>query len=272
MIKFSKKFFNIEDTLFCGQVFRFYPFKRGYVVLSKNKACYLYYEGDFVVLDSTDDDYFYNYFDLALCYEKIYEKAKSFKVDFLTKATENGKGIRILKQDIYEVIFSFIISQNNNIPRIKRLIEGLCEKLGEKFTAFGREFYAFPSLEKLSSQTEEFYLGLGFGYRAKYFVRTSKFLVESNFINEIKALSTNEICCKLLSLYGVGKKVADCILLFGFSKTDSFPVDTWIEKIYYENFNGVLATREKISQYFVDLFGDCSGYIQQYLFYYKRGK
>ncbi len=272
MIKYPKQFFNIEDTLYCGQVFRFKPFKNGYVVISKNKVCYLYYDNEFVVLESTDDDYFYNYFDLATDYEKVYKKILSYNVDFISKSAENGKGIRILKQDIFEVVFSFIISQNNNIPRIKRAIEGLSEKLGEKINAFSTEFYSFPTCEKLALQSEEFFANLGLGYRAKYFVNTSNFLLNNDFLEKGKTEQTNGLREYLQTLSGVGPKVADCIMLFGYGRLNSFPVDTWIEKIYKENFNGKLTDRNKISQFFVELFGEYSGYIQQYVFYYKRGK
>lgn len=270
MIRFNKEYFNIEDTLFCGQVFRFKPYKNGYLVLSGNKACYLCYDGNDVVIESSSDDYFYNYFDLDRDYSEIVDYAVSLGNPFLTEAVIKGKGIRILKQDKAETVFSFLISQNNNIPRIKRTIEGLSEKLGEKFTAFDMPWYAFPTALALSNMSEVFFKSMGLGYRSDYFVQSSKILSDENFLNGLNELDTASLREKLLTLRGVGPKVCDCIMLFGYGKTDCFPVDTWIAKLYKENFKGTITDRKKISEYFVGLFNEYSGYVQQYLFHYKR--
>jgi N-glycosylase/DNA lyase len=267
----DSEFFNIEDTLCCGQTFRFIPYKNGYKVYSLDKCAYCYQEHNNTIIETEHKDYFYNYFDLDRDYSIIYNSAQQSGKDVLIKSSNIGKGIRILNQDRIEMIFSFIISQNNNIPRIKGIIEKLCLKLGEKKYFCGEEYYAFPTIEKLEKQTVEFYKSIGLGYRAEYIKRVAED-IDFNVINNAKNLSTEELKKYLISLHGIGPKVADCISLFGFHRTDSFPVDTWIEKVYKQDFNGELSDRTKITAFFVNKFKEYSGYFQQYLFYYKRSK
>jgi N-glycosylase/DNA lyase len=273
-IIYDSEYFNILDTLECGQVFRFIPYKQGFRVHSLDKCAYCYTVENKTIIECEDKDYdyFYNYFDLDRDYSKIHRSAIDFGVRILTTSASLGKGIRILNQDPFETTISFLISQNNNIPRIKSLIEKLCVNLGEKKQFLGEEYYAFPSLEKLKTQTVEFYKNLGFGYRANYLLNTVEFLQNHLDILSLKSLSTTDLKSVLLSVNGIGPKVADCITFFGFRKTDSFPVDTWIEKIYREDFNGELKSRQKMAEYFVEKFGFNAGYFQQYLFYYKRSK
>lgn len=271
MIKFSSKYFNIEDTLFCGQLFRFFKKDNGYILQSKNKACFLYYDKDYTVIESDDDEYFYNYFDLDRDYEKICTLALSENIPVLCEAVKNASGLRLLRQDKFETIFEFIISQNNNIPRIKSTISKLCQKVGDKFTFKGETLYAFPTQKQLLTLNESDYKQMGFGYRGNYFVACSQ-IVDDEYLNSLSLLETVELKRRLLQLKGVGNKVCDCISLFGFSRTDSFPVDTWVEKIYREDFCGTLSDRKQISNYFTSRFQENSGFYQQYLFYHKRGK
>lgn len=284
----SGEFFNPADTLECGQVFRFKPFFGGYLVFSGDKVCFLRSEGsegskgsegEKTVIECIDGDeeYFYNYFDLAADYSKIVEDAKAaadnFGFPILKTAANLGKGVRILRQNHEEAFLSFIISQNNNIPRIKTLIERLCELSGEKKTATFSvgtvEYFSFPSACALAKKDESFYADLGFGYRARYMCCAVQAL-NDGFLKNAENFSFSELKNKLLCVKGVGEKVADCVCLFGFHKTASFPVDVWIERVYKQNFNGALIDRKKISEYFVSLFNENSGYFQQYLFYYKR--
>ena len=266
---FDAQYFNPEHTLECGQVFRFTPFKEGYRVLSADKVCYVHSDGIKTVVESGDNDYFYNYFDLNRDYSKIVEKAKSFNIPLLSRSAENCKGLRILNQNREEMIYSFIISQNNNIPRIKGIIEKICSGLGEKKISEFGEYYAFPSSSALAGAEAEFFRACGAGYRDTYLFETSKRVAKEG-ITALESLDGASLKKQLLTYKGIGAKVADCIALFGFNKTDSFPVDTWIEKIYKEDFKGGLKDREKIAEYFKNEFKEYSGYIQQYLFYGKR--
>lgn len=280
------EFFNPTDTLECGQVFRYKKIENlsekfcdclggyygGYYVFSGDKACAVYKNdcGKTVIeCCDGDENYFYNYFDLSRDYRQIYNRAVSGGVEILKKAANAGKGVRILNQDKAEAILSFIISQNNNIPRIQKTIEKLCAAAGERREFMGEKYYSFPTVSALLHKTPEFYKALGFGYRDKYMCEAVR-EINGGFLKTLDGKSGEEIKKGLLSIKGVGEKVADCALLFGFHNTCSFPVDVWIEKVYKQDFNGELTDRKKITKYFTSLFGDDSGYFQQYLFYYKR--
>ena len=174
-------------------------------------------------------------------------------------AVRYGYGIRILRQDIVETIISFIISANNNIPRIQGILNRIAPN--------GK----FPTLSELSKITEEEFKQMGSGYRAPYLVKSIKTLAE-NKINlsvpqTLNGYDANKYLCE--NLVGVGPKVADCILLFGYHKMDVFPVDTWVKKIYQDLF-GDMPSPKIIRQKLIDLYGENAGYAQQYLFYNKR--
>ncbi len=269
----EEEFFNVKDTLECGQIFRFKPFEKGYLVFSKDRACYACNENGKAIIEckTDDEEYFRNFFDLSRDYSSIYSRAKKSEYDIVSLAAEAGKGIRILNQDKTETLFSFLTSQNNRIPRIKSIIERTCSARGVKNSFLGEEYYSFPSPEELFDEDVGFYNGLGYGYRSDFIRSTAKRLIENaGELDEMAVLSTTELKASLMSFKGVGPKVADCVSLFAYHKTDAFPVDTWIEKLYREDFNGAEKNRNKINEFFVNSFGEDSGYIQQYVFYYKR--
>lgn len=269
----EEEFFNVKDTLECGQIFRFKPFEKGYLVFSKDRACYACNENGKAIIEckTDDEEYFRNFFDLSRDYSSIYSRAKKSEYDIVSRAAEAGKGIRILNQDKTETLFSFLTSQNNRIPRIKSIIERTCSARGVKNSFLGEEYYSFPSPEELFDEDVGFYNGLGYGYRSDFIRSTAKRLIENaGELDKMAVLSTTELKASLMSFKGVGPKVADCVSLFAYHKTDAFPVDTWIEKLYREDFNGAEKNRNKINEFFVNSFGEDSGYIQQYVFYYKR--
>ena len=270
---FDSEFFNITDTLECGQVFRFTPYKKGYKVFSSDKCAYVYTENAQTVIRCNDGDseYFTNYFDTLRDYSQIYNSALSHGISVLVTSAKLGKGIRILNQNPTEALFSFIVSQNNNIPRIKGIIEKLCANLGDKKSFDGEEYFAFPTTKKMASVPLEFYQSIGLGYRAEYIKRLADDIENKKIlIDELSKLDPENLAIALISIHGVGPKVCDCVTLFGFHKSDSFPVDTWIEKVYREDFFGKQTDRAKISKELKDKFGQNAGYFQQYLFYYKR--
>ena len=268
-IDYDARYFSPKDVLECGQIFRFEEFERGYKVFSADRACYVYTEGKKTFIECDDGDYFYNFFDLGRDYAAINERARSFGVPLLTRGAERGAGLRLLNQDAEEMIFSFIISQNNNIPRIKGIIERICRALGEEREFMGEKYYAFPSAGAMAKEGAEFYKQLGAGYRDAYLAATSE-RIAAEGIEHLFPLPTPQLKKQLLTYIGIGPKVADCISLFGFGRRECFPVDTWIEKLYREDFGGALKDRNRINAYFCELFGDDAGYMQQYLFYAKR--
>lgn len=268
-ITYDKTYFNPKDVLECGQIFRFEPYKEGYKVFSTDKACYVYIYKNSTVIESDFPDYFYDFFDLGREYAQVIKKIRGFNVPVITRACEVAKGLRLLNQDPEEMLFSFIVSQNNNIPRIKGIISRIARTVGERREFMGEEYYAFPSAARLAEKDAAFYKNLGAGYRDAFIVQTAK-RVAAEGIEGLKTLDAPTLKKALLTYRGVGPKVADCVSLFGFRRAASFPVDTWIEKIYREDFGGTLTNREKINAYFTSLFGEYSGFVQQYLFYCKR--
>lgn len=255
--------FDVGQTLDCGQVFRFVQEGNTFRACAKNHMAHITDEGGEYVVKCDDKDFFEKYFDFDTDYAAI--QAKVADNGFVSDAIEYGKGIHILRQDPIEAIFSFIVSQNNHIPRIKGIIERICDSLGEDMG----EYHAFPSVEKLASAGSDFYAKIGAGYRAEYLDRVAKTMLDEN-VDEWKKLSTPELRAKLLSLHGVGRKVADCALLFGFSRFDVFPVDTWIKKAFESEYEGVAP--EKMSDLLVERYGENAGFVQQWAFYFKRAK
>lgn len=255
--------FDVGQTLDCGQVFRFVQEGDAFRVCAKNHMARITDAGDEYVVKCDDKDFFEKYFDFDTDYAAIQAKVADNR--FVSDAIEYGKGIHILRQDPVEAIFSFIVSQNNHIPRIKGIIERICDSLGEDMG----EYHAFPSVEKLASAGEDFYAKIGAGYRAEYLDRVAKTMLDEN-VDEWKKLSTPDLRAKLLSLHGVGRKVADCALLFGFSRFDVFPVDTWIKKAFESEYEGVAP--EKMSDLLVEKYGENAGFVQQWAFYFKRAK
>lgn len=255
--------FDIAQTLECGQVFRFVQDGNEYVIKALDHIARICDEGDSYSICCDDEQFFKSYFDFDTNYELIQSKVQD--KGLVSSAIEFGKGIRILRQDPLETIFSFLISQNNHIPRIKGIIERMCTNLGKDMGGY----FAFPTLDALASVGEDFYAQIGAGYRAAYLDRVAKRLLDED-VESWKNIDTSELRSKLMSLHGVGRKVADCILLFGFSRFDVFPVDTWIKKIFEDEFPGVPA--EKMAVLLVEKYGKYAGFVQQWLFYYKREK
>lgn len=263
IIVHDKTQFNPEHILECGQVFRYGKDENGnYFVISNHSKATIIEFDDYYKIVSDDPTYFVHYFDLDTDYNKIKNVLRKNKV--LAPMIDYGYGIRILNGDSHEMIFSYIISQNNNIPRIKKIIEKLCE-IGTE----NNGFHNFPTIDELAAKPLEFYQGLGAGYRDKFLKETADRLLHEN-MESLLSMDSDTLLNFLVSLKGVGKKVASCIMLYGFGKKDKFPVDTWIEQVYYSHFSKEKRTRVQIQKYFEDEFGEFSGIAQQYLFYYER--
>lgn len=256
--------FSLDHIFECGQVFRYQKYIERYEVIAKDKYCVLFLDNDCVIISTVDPAYFENYFDLQNDYSVIKEKLSKFS--FMNESINFASGLRILRQDVEETLLSFIISANNNIPRIKKIIEVLCNKKGKDFG----HYRAFPTAYELRDCTEDFFRQIGTGYRARYLVETIKELNSGFNLERLEELPTELARKELMKLKGVGRKVADCILLFGYHKTDSFPTDTWIEKVFMNMFDKEGYTADQKSKFLSEYFGDLSGYAQQYLFYHAR--
>ena len=259
----DKKSFNPQHIFECGQVFCYKKIGNTFLSFPKNKFAKIVENKNDYFIETKDISFFVNYFDLKTNYEDIKKQLLHFPI--MIEPLKYGYGIRILKQDLFETLISFIISANNNIKRIQLILNNIRKNLGNKIFD---DIYSFPNYEILSEQDENFFVKMGAGYRAKYIVNVLK-QISPQRLTEFKSLDTLSLRNELIKLSGVGPKVADCILLFGYNRQDVFPVDTWINKcynqFYYPTFN-----REKIRENLVKQFGFLSGYAQQYLFYYQR--
>jgi N-glycosylase/DNA lyase len=261
----NREHFSARAILECGQVFRFKEIPGGYEVISIDKRCQILEGADETRLITNDPEYFIRYFDLDRDYGAIIDMLN--EIPDMREATEFGKGMRILNQDLFETLISFIISANNNIKRIQGIIARLCAALGES----KGDYYAFPTPEAMATAGRELYYTLGAGYRADYLYDTACLVASGAFdLNKIWDMPTSEAAKYLITLPGVGSKVADCILLFAYHRMDVFPVDTWIAKVYADQCE-VCATRPMMREFLINKYGkELSGYAQQYLFYYKR--
>lgn len=255
--------FNVKQTLECGQIFRFEIENNVAKVFSLDNMAVLKSYSDRIEIETDNTAYFENFFDLKTDYKKIKSELK--KDEFLVDAVDYGYGIRIIKNDFYEMIISFIISANNNISRIKKSIQVLCEKFGENKGGY----FAFPTLNQLKTATILDFKNAGLGYRAEQLFETVQFLT-LDMIDDVKNKSLNEQFNFLVSLKGVGEKVANCVLLFGLHRMEVFPVDTWINKVYNSLTKTETHDRKKITRELTERYGKLSGYAQQYFFYYFR--
>ena len=265
----------------CGQCFRWNEEQDGsYTGVIKQGVLNVRQSGEETIftgmVDGNIKDVVIQYFDLKRNYEEI--KNELSKVDkYLQTSIQYGSGIRILNQDLWETIISFIISANNNIPRIKKIIERMSEKYGKEIMWNEKKYYMFPTPEELKSATVEDFRNLGLGFRDKRIYETTHSVLNGdiNLDDLQKEKDTLIIREKLLKLSGVGHKVADCILLFSTLKRfDVFPIDVWVRRVmnelYIKNTDENKVSKKEIMDLAKNKFGNLEGIAQQYLFYWKR--
>lgn len=270
VIIYGTEDFSLLHTFDCGQCFRFSEKEDGsFSGVAFGKYVRLTEEDDSVIIHMKGEEFgeeWEKFFDLSRDYGEI-KKALSHD-ETMRNAIEFGGGIRILRQEFFECLISFIISQQNNIPRIKKAVEGFCRLFGKKIEAPGGEFYSFPSPEDLRGLKAEDLESLKLGYRAPYIAGAVEEVL-SGRINgdELEVLSYEEAKKKLLSVKGIGNKVADCILLFSLGKFEAFPTDTWIKKAMLALYG---VEEKNIPAYKEEAFGKYPGFAQQYIFYYMR--
>lgn len=206
------------------------------------------------------------YFDLEANYQYYIDHIDP-EDTFLTAAVAAGGGIRILRQELWETLISFVLSQNNSILRIKKSIEALCDLYGRGHTIKNEQpWHEFPTPEDMAGMNEDEMQMCGFGYRGKYIKKIAENVVSGAINLEMlqdEALEDTDIETYLKSIFGIGPKVANCIMLFGLHKVDSFPKDTWINKIIKEEYNG---------KFPVEMYAGFTGIMQQYIFNYAIGR
>ena len=284
----NQESFELKDIFDCGQCFRWNKEENGsytgiwqrnvvnvsIVKQNTDLTNDILFEGIFENENYKEE--IEKYFDLKRNYSKIKNELSNIDEN-LKQSTIYGKGIRILNQDLWETIISFIISANNNIPRIKGIIERLSKAYGKKIIFNKKEYYTFPSPEELKNVTVEDYRKLGLGFRDIRLYETTKMILEKQIdLEKLKNnLNTNEVRESLLKLSGVGPKVADCILLFSeLKRFEVFPIDVWVRRVmnelYIKEENEEKVSKKKIEELAKDKFGNLAGLAQQYLFYWRR--
>ncbi|WP_250675218.1 DNA glycosylase [Paraclostridium ghonii] len=268
--------FDPKHIFECGQCFRWKSEKDGsYTGAAKGRVINVSREGDRVYLKNTNLEDFNkiweNYFDLGTNYTKIKNELKSMD-EYLEKATEFGWGIRILRQDPWEMLISFIISSNNRIPMIQKAIANLSREYGTYIGQYNEvDYYDFPTPQQLNKASIEDIRACSTGFRDKYIKSTTQRVINENEdVYSYENLSTEDCIKKLMEYSGVGPKVCDCIALFGMQKYDTFPVDVWVKRVMQEFYVEDDMSLPKIRNYAIDKFEDLSGFAQQYLFYYAR--
>lgn len=276
------KSFNLKHIFECGQCFRWNENEDGSYtgIVGKNVIKISMINNNIIVKSYGEDDLqklFNFYFDMETNYEEIKEKLR--KIDnYMVTSIQHGEGIRILNQDLWETIISFIISANNNIPRIKGIIEKMSKKYGDEIVWNNEKYYTFPTVNQLSKASVEDLRKLGLGFRDVRIFETTR-MIRENQINLEKLheeKNTNIVRDDLLQLSGVGPKVADCILLFSTLKRfDVFPIDVWVRRVmnelYIKNEDETKVSKKQILEIAEEKFGNLCGMAQQYLFYWKRG-
>ncbi len=273
--------FELADIFDCGQCFRWNKQNNGsYTGVFKNNVLNVQKQGDTAIFKGICNgdikEIVKDYFDLDRDYEGI--KKQLSKIDENVKTSvEYGKGIRILNQDLWETIISFIISANNNIPRIKGIIERLSKAYGKEIDWNGDKYYTFPTAEELKDVSVEDFRKLGTGFRDIRLYETTHMILDGKV--NLEQLQNNpntiEVREQLLSLSGVGPKVADCILLFSTLKRfEVFPIDVWVRRVmnelYIKNPDENKVNKKEIEKLAKEKFGNLAGIAQQYLFYWKR--
>ncbi len=287
--------FNIKQILECGQCFRWDKISdTNYILVAYGRVIEVLQNDDEVVIyNSNEEDFkniWLNYFDLERNYDEIKEVLAQDEI--LRKSVEFGYGIRILNQDPFEMLISFIISARNSIPSIKKTVKKICEAFGQKIEYKGEEYYTFPTPKDIKGATLEEIQATGASFRSKYIVDTIRNVnealeVKEDMINNptkynerpeildfdleyIKSLNDDECHIALQKFMGVGAKVADCIMLFSMTKHSAFPVDVWVKRAMIHFYVAPDLSLNKMRVFARDKFGALSGMAQQYLFYYAR--
>ena len=277
------KNFKLKHIFECGQIFRFEEIAEGnYIIIAFGKLIELKeQDNNILIYNSTEEEVkaiWLKYFDLDRDYSKI--KDELSKDNLLRQSIEFGYGVRVLNQDSFEMLLSFIISARNNIPSIKKTVNKISIKWGKKIEYKDTTYYTFPCISDIKDATLEEIQETGASFRSKYLIDTIKNVYSSKIekgnssvkydLDYIKSLNDDECHNALQEFKGVGAKVADCIMLFSMGKTSAFPVDVWVKRAMIHFYGAEDSSLNKIRIFARNKFGKLAGFAQQYLFYYAR--
>lgn len=269
------KNFNLNDTVTCGQIFRYQKEEDdSYTIILKDRVINVKYDGNNLYVDSNNEEnlkeLILKYFDLDRDYSKI-NKILVEKDNSIKEIVESCTGLKMINSYPFETIISYIISANNSVSSIKKSVDMISQNYGDKISFRGKDYYLFPTPEKLKGITASEYRKCSVGFRDKYIEEIVKVINnDPNYLenfNHIDSLSSFEI---LLKEKGIGPKVASCILLFAYQKFDVFPVDTWVKKVMKEKYN--VEGEKNIREQAKKIYGEYSGIAIQYMFHYGRNR
>lgn len=274
MIKIKlKKPFKLNDTITCGQIFRFSKLEDGsYDVILKDRVINVYKKGDYLYVTSNNEDNLEevvtNYFDLENDYDSMNNYLKQVD-DKITPSVEFSSGLTMIKQDPFETVIEYIISSNNGVLQIANALNLIAEKYGTEVIFNYKKYFLFPSYEDLKDVSEEDFRACKVGFRDKYLKQIINKLNDKEIdLNSYFDMETKDALESLMLNSGIGPKVASCILLFAYQKYDVFPVDTWVKKVMKESYN--IEGEKNIREFAKKTYGPYSGIAIQYLFNYGR--
>lgn len=266
--------FNLTHTFMCGQCFRWSETENGeYTGVAFSRAVRMRLDSStLTIYNTTEDDVnrlWRQYLDLDRDYAAIKQSLSADR--YVSEAMKFGGGIHILKQDVFECLISFVISTQNQIPRIKKAVNSLAEMYGDSVYLDGNKMYAFPTPAQLEHLNADDLAYLKIGYRAPYVTDVVKRVCSGEIdLGAVCHMNYADAKAELMKIRGVGPKVADCVLLFSAGKTCAFPVDVWVSRTMRTLYMDESATKSEIEKCADKLFGDYAGFAQQYLFYYAR--
>lgn len=267
------KNFNLHDTVTCGQIFRFDVLDDGsYTVVLSDRVVNLKLDGDSLIVDSNNMDDIENvirrYFDLDFDYDFINESLISLDPS-VKHIIDSCTGLKMINEPKLEVIISFILSANNGVPQIRNSLDNISRMFGEKVVFRDKEYYLFPSLDRLKNASVSDFRSCKAGFRDKYLYLMIQSIVSGDFdLSLIDNMSSDEALKYLMNNKGIGEKVASCILLFGYHRFDVFPIDTWVKKYMKEKYD--LDSVSSIRKFMFDKYSSNCGLIIQYIFHYSR--
>ena len=263
--------FNLKDTITCGQIFRYEEESdNSYTVILSDRVINIKQDNDYIYFTSNKEDnlkeVIINYFDLEYDYDSINDMLLNNNPE-LKDIINYSKGLKMINEPKLEVIISYILSQNNRVPQIKKSLDNISKEYGEEIVYNNRKYYLFPSLEKLKLAKVDDFRRLKCGFRDKYLYE----FIHSDFdINSLDNMNSKDALDILISMKGIGEKVASCILLFGYHRFDVFPIDTWVKKYMKDEYN--IDTVKDIREFSKSRYKEYSGLVIQYMFNYKRNK
>ncbi len=271
MKKIQKNDINLKATLLSGQAFRIKEeIDNSFTIILNDRVVNIKEDNNYLLLNSNNElnleEKVIEYLDLNRDYNKINNLLIKNNPD-LKEIIDYSKGYKILNQPDFEMLISYIISQNNSVRNISSSIEKLSIKYGKKVIFNNKEYHLFPTFNEFKDTTIEELNECKVGFRSKYIINAlNEIKKDNNYLNNIYKLNSNDALNKLMEIKGIGMKVASCILLFGYSRFDTFPIDTWVKKLFKEE------TQEKIKELAYEKYGEYSGLVIQYMFHYSRNK